>query len=125
MRAYLKSIDVWHIDESGWTNLDKTIVEWTTIEKSASSTNDKALNSIFTSISIEEFSRISRCVIAKETWETLEITHERTQVVKVSKLQMLVSKFEEIRMQEEETFDEFYSKLSIIRNNTINLGENV
>jgi hypothetical protein len=62
-------------------------------------------------------------VIAKEAWETLEITHEGTKVVKASKLQMLVSKFEEIRMQKEETFDEFYSKLSISRKNTINLGK--
>jgi hypothetical protein len=36
---------------------------------------------------------------------------------------MLVSKFEEIRMEEEETFDEFYSKLGTIRNSTINLGK--
>jgi hypothetical protein len=43
--------------------------------------------------------------------------------VKASKIQMLVSKFEEIRMEEEETFDEFYSKLSTIRNSTINLGK--
>ena len=114
MRAYLKSLDIWHIVESGLTNPVKEIAEWTTIEKSASSANDKALNSIFISISIEEFSRISQCVIVKEAWETLEITHERTQVVKASKLQMLVSKFKEIRIKEEETFDEFYSKLSLI-----------
>jgi hypothetical protein len=71
----------------------------------------------------EEFGRISRCVIAKEAWETLEITHEGSKIVKASKIQMLVSKFEEIRMEEEETFDEFYSKLSTIRNSTINLGK--
>jgi hypothetical protein len=43
--------------------------------------------------------------------------------VKASKIQMLMSKFEEIRMEEEETFDEFYFKLSTIRNSTINLGK--
>jgi hypothetical protein len=123
MRAYLKFIDVWHIVESGWSISDKTTAEWTTVENRASSTNDKALHSIFTAVTMEEFSRISRCVIAKEAWETLEITHEGTEVVRASKLQMLVSKFEEIRMQEDETFDEFYSKLSSIRNNTINLGK--
>jgi TRAP-type mannitol/chloroaromatic compound transport system permease small subunit len=37
--------------------------------------------------------------------------------------QMLISKFEEIRMQEEETFDVFYSKLSGIRNSMISLGK--
>jgi hypothetical protein len=53
----------------------------------------------------------------------LEITHEGSQIVKAFKIHMLVSKFEEIRMEEEETFDEFYSKLSTIRNSTINLGK--
>jgi hypothetical protein len=123
MRAYLKFVDVWHIVESGWSIPDKTMAEWTTVENRASSANDKALHSIFTAVSMEEFSRISRCVIAKEAWETIEITHEGTEVVRASKLQMLVSKFEEIRMQEDVTFDEFYSKLSSIRNNTINLGK--
>jgi GTP1/Obg family GTP-binding protein len=48
-------------------------------------------------------------------------THEGTKVVRTSKLQMLVSQFKEIKMLEDETFDEFYSKLSVIRKSTINL----
>jgi hypothetical protein len=36
---------------------------------------------------------------------------------------MLVSQFGEIRMEEEEIFDDFYFKLSTIRNSTINLGK--
>ena len=36
---------------------------------------------------------------------------------------MLVSQFEEIRTEDEETFNEFYSELSTIRNSTINLGK--
>jgi hypothetical protein len=123
MKAYLKSIDVWHIIESGWINPNKAIAEFSKDEKIASSANDKALHAIYTSLCHEEFGRISRCVIAKEAWETLEITHEGSKIVKASKIQMLVSKFEEIRMEEEETFDEFYSKLSTIRNSTINLGK--
>jgi hypothetical protein len=123
MKAYLKSVDVWHIVESGWINPNKAIAEFSKDEKSASSANDKALHAIYTSLCHEEFGRISRYVIAKEAWETLEITYEGSQIVKASKIQMLVSKFEEIRMEEEEMFDEFYSKLSTIRNSTINLGK--
>jgi NADPH-dependent 7-cyano-7-deazaguanine reductase QueF-like protein len=59
MRAYLKSVDIWHIVESRWINPNKAIAELSKDEKSASSMNDKALNVIFTSISAEEFSRIS------------------------------------------------------------------
>jgi hypothetical protein len=55
-------------------------------EKSTSSANDKALNVIFTSIFAKELSRISQCVIAKEAWETLEITHEGSKIVKASKI---------------------------------------
>jgi hypothetical protein len=51
----------------------------------------------------------------------LKITHEGSQIVKAPKIHMLVSQFEEIMMEEEETFNEFYSKLSTIRNSTINL----
>ena len=37
--------------------------------------------------------------------------------------QRLTSSFEEIRMEEDETFDEFYAKLKDIVNSTFNLGE--
>ena len=59
MRAYFKSVDVWYIVELGWNDLDKTIAELSRSEKIDSSTNDKALNAIFKSISAEEFARIS------------------------------------------------------------------
>jgi uncharacterized coiled-coil DUF342 family protein len=36
---------------------------------------------------------------------------------------MLISKFEEIKMLEEETFREFYSKMSDLRNSMVSLGK--
>ena len=41
------------------------------------------------------------------------------------KLQRLTSSFEEKRMEEDETFDEFYAKLKDIVNSAINLGESI
>ena len=41
------------------------------------------------------------------------------------KLQKLTSSFEEIRMEEDETFDEFYAKLKDIVNFAFNLGESI
>jgi len=38
---------------------------------------------------------------------------------------MLISKFEEIKMLEEETFGEFYSKMSDLRNSMVSLGKPV
>ena len=39
------------------------------------------------------------------------------------KFQRLTSSFEEIRMEEDETFDELYAKLNDIVNSTFNFGE--
>jgi hypothetical protein len=76
-------------------------------------------------ISQTEHSRISNCDSAKEAWEILETTYEGTNLVKASKLQMLVSQFEKIEMLEDETFNDFFGKLNEIRNSMINLGKKV
>jgi hypothetical protein len=38
---------------------------------------------------------------------------------------MLISRFEEIKMLEDETFREFYSKMSDQRNSMVSLGKSV
>jgi hypothetical protein len=45
--------------------------------------------------------------------------------VKTSKLQMLTTRFEELRMGVDETFDEFYTRLNGIVNLSFNLGEKI
>jgi lipoate-protein ligase A len=42
---------------------------------------------------------------------------------RAAKLQMLISKFEEIKMLEDETFGEFYSNMSDLRNSMVSLGK--
>ena len=71
----------------------------------------------------EEFKKISFMEVAKEAWTILETTYEGTKAIKTVKLQRLTSSFEEIRMEEDEKFDEFYAKLKDIVNSAFNLGE--
>ena len=49
--------------------------------------------------------------------------HEGTKAVKINKLQQLTSKFDSIRMTDDESFDEFYAKLNDIVNSAYNLGK--
>ena len=49
--------------------------------------------------------------------------HEGTKAVKINKLQQLTTRFESIRMFDDECFDEFYAKLNDIVNSAYNLGE--
>ena len=64
-------------------------------------------------------------VIPKETWTILYTTYKGTKAVKDSKLQRLTTSFEEIKMEEDESFDEFYAKLKDIVNSAFNLGETI
>ena len=81
------------------------------------------MNAIFNAVSMEEFKRISNVKIAHTTWNILQTVHEGTKAVKINKLQQLTSKFESIRMFDNESFDEFYAKLNDIVNSAYNLGE--
>ena len=73
----------------------------------------------------EEFKKISSIETAKETWTILQTTYEGTKAIKDSKFQRLTTSFEEIKMEEDESFDEFYAKLKDIVNLAFNLGETI
>ena len=53
----------------------------------------------------------------------METTYEGTKKVKDIKLQMLTTRFEELKMSEDESFDLFYSKLNEVVIGKFNLGE--
>jgi hypothetical protein len=62
---FLKSIDVWHIVETGWTKPEATAVEPIT-QKKARFANDKAFHVLCQALSLSEFARISNCESAQE-----------------------------------------------------------
>jgi hypothetical protein len=124
MHFFSKSINVWQIVESGWTKPEATAIE-PTAQKSARLSNDKALHALCQALSSSKFARISNCESAQEAWKILETTYEGTKIVKFAKLQMFILKFEEIKMLEDETFNEFYTKISDLRNSMVSLRKNI
>ena len=53
----------------------------------------------------------------------METTYEGTKKVKDTKLQMLTTHFEKLKMSEDESFDSFYGKLNEVVMGKFNLGE--
>ena len=53
----------------------------------------------------------------------METTYEGTKKVKDTKLQMLTTNFEELKMSKDESFDSFYGKLNEVVIGKLNLGE--
>ena len=83
------------------------------------------MNALFSAITNEEFKKISSTETAKEAWTILQTTYEGTKTVKDSKFQRLTTSFEEIKMEEDELFDEFYAKLKDIVNLAFNLRKTI
>ena len=113
MKAFLKSIDerVWNSVEFGWEKPTTLVSVWTTTQKEAAAFNSKAMNAIFNVVSMEEFKRFSNVEIAHTAWNILQTVHEGTKAVKINKLQQLTSRFESIRMSDDESLMNFMLNL--------------
>ena len=124
MRAFLCSIDetVWDVVDVGWTRPEAAKSTWDKAALAVANANSKALNAIFCGVSPDELHRISHITIVKEGWQILETTYEGTKKVKDTKLQMLTTWFEELKMSKDESFDSFYSKLNEVVIGKFNFG---
>ena len=87
---------------------------WVDAKIKAANFNSRALKALFSAVTNEKFKKISSIETAKETWTILQITYEGTRAVKDSKLQRLTTSFKEIKMEKDESFNEFYAKLKDI-----------
>ncbi|XP_030934609.1 uncharacterized protein LOC115960053 [Quercus lobata] len=123
MRAFLCAIDelVWDFVENGYVKPTTTKFEWDKVALALANANSKAIYAIFCGVSTDEFHKISHVRTAKEAWMILETTYEGTKKVKDTKLQMLTTRFEELKMGDDESFDSFYGKLNEISSKSLAL----
>ena len=120
MRVFMQSLDkkVWQAIEIGQTKPKEAPTDWDEAKIKAANFNSRALNVLFSAVTNKEFKKISFTETAQEAWTILQTTYKSTKAVKDSKLQRLTTSFEEINMEEDESFDEFcqtqgHSKLSL------------
>ncbi|KAK2368398.1 gag-protease polyprotein [Trifolium repens] len=137
MIAFLKSLDsrTWKAVLKGWehptildangvdTGVLKPEEDWSAAEDTASLGNSKALNALFNGVDKNMFRLIKQCTIAKNAWEILRTTHEGNAKVKSSRIQLLNTKFENLRMKEEESIHDFHMNLLEVDNSFEALGE--
>ena len=118
MRAFLQSLDekVWQAVEIGWTKPTEAPTDQDEAKIKVANFNSRALNALFSTVTNEEFKKISSTETTKEAWTILQTTYEGTKAIKDSKLQRLITSFEEIKTEDDESFDEFYAKLKDIVN---------
>ena len=100
MRAFLCVINetIWDSIKNGWVRPTTSKVKWDKAALALANAKSKTINAIFCGVSTDEFHRISYVKTAKEAWTILETTYEGTKKVKDTKLQMLTTQFEEVKM---------------------------
>ncbi|XP_048429858.1 uncharacterized protein LOC103964768 [Pyrus x bretschneideri] len=114
-KAKMKSF-LWALDDRVWLAVEE-VWEPPTVEETKGGGQF--------SVTISMLKLESKCSTAKEAWDILEVTHEGNSTVKESKLQNLITQFENIKMLDDESFSNFYAKLSVIVNGCHNLGDSI
>ena len=85
--------------------------------------NAKAINILYYTLDANEFNHISTCMLAKKIWDRLEVTHEGTNQVKESKINMLVHKYELFKMEHDESITKMFTHFTDIINGLKSFGK--
>ena len=82
------------------------------------------MNVLYCALDANEFNRISVCTSTKEIQDTLEVTHEGTNQVKESKINLLVHKYELFKIEPNESISNMFIRFTDITNSLKSLGKN-
>ncbi|KAA0038023.1 gag-pol polyprotein [Cucumis melo var. makuwa] len=105
LMAFLKSLDLncWKAVMAGWEQPTETSED----------------------VGLHVFKLVNTCMSAKEAWDILEVAYKGTSKVKTSRLQILTSQFEEMKMEEDQSLSEYNVKILDIANKSFLLGERI
>ncbi|GKV47184.1 hypothetical protein SLEP1_g54103 [Rubroshorea leprosula] len=92
----------------GENEVPKEEVEWNDDDLGKIMINNKAINMLQCAFNPTKFHKVSGCDTAKEMWDMLEVTHERTSPVKESKINRLIHMYELFKMKLEESIQDMF-----------------
>ena len=103
--------------------VEKPWSEWTDEERRRVQYDCNAKNITTSSLSMDEFFRVSQCKSAKEMWDVLEVTHEGTNEVKRARKHALIQEYELFKMEKGESIAEVQKRFTHIVNHLMGLGK--
>ncbi|CAM8935572.1 unnamed protein product [Rhodiola kirilowii] len=135
MKDFLKSLDeqAWKAVLIGWEQptMENLVGEvilkpetlWTNADEKASVGNSKAMNAIFSGVSENVLKLIINCEVAKEAWDILQIAYEGTDKVRNSRMPIVTTKFEDMKMNDNESIPEYNARVLDLSNEATALGK--
>ena len=100
--------NVWDVVETGYV---KPIVLASRDDKLEFSFNAKAMNAILSGLAEAKFVKVMHIDSMKEIWDKLVNNYEGNEKVKDAKLQTYRLKFEQLKMNEDETVSKYFLRI--------------
>jgi hypothetical protein len=124
MRTYLMAlgVDVWDVVETGYTKL---VVLASKDDKLEFRFNSKGMNAILNGLVEAEFVKVMHLETAKAMWDKLINSYEGNEKVKHAKLQTYRLKFEQLKMNKDETVSKYFLRVEELVNAMKGLGEKI
>jgi hypothetical protein len=123
MKNYLYSIspEVWQVVCNGveFSNEDE---QPTADQLQKIHRNAQAISILTSSIDKEEFNRVDGLAVAKDMWNTLQMTHEGSRPIRKDKVEMLEGQLNHFIMYNDETPHEMFNRLKDLVNKARALG---
>jgi len=104
-------------------NVLKEFSQWTLDENKRAHYDVRAKNIISSTLTLDEFYRVSMCESAKEMWDVLEVTHEGTNEVKRVRKNTLIQEYEMFRMKSRESICDVQKRFTHIVNHLLALDK--
>ena len=129
MKTFLTSQDLWTLVSTGYTepadeNTYNALTADQKLELKENRKKDaKDLFIIQTRIDISIFPKIVECTKSHDAWEILEKAYKGSTKVKVVKLQLLRRDFESLKMKENESIEDFITRVQNVVNAIHSHGE--
>jgi hypothetical protein len=124
MRTYLMALgaNVWDVVETGYTKL---VVLASKDDKLEFSFNAKGMNAILNGLDEAMFVKVMHLETSKAMWNKLISSYEGNEKVKDGKLQTYRLKFEQLKMNEDETIRKYFLRVEELVNAMKGLGEKI
>ncbi|XP_062104243.1 uncharacterized protein LOC133815415 [Humulus lupulus] len=134
METYLQSIDydLWHIVSNGPyipkhvindKEVIKTYEAYDEEDKKMLSKNAKAKYALICGLDRDVFKNIEQASTAYDMWKMLEVTHQGTNAMKETKIQIYSTQYENFKMKADETIANMYTRFTTITNGLNSLGK--
>ncbi|GJR16282.1 zf-CCHC domain-containing protein [Tanacetum coccineum] len=120
-----KDLDLWHIILNGdfppfARNKDTQVLEVVPFEEQSDdlkrklAKNNEAKMVLYNALPKKEYERVFMCKTAKDSWQSLLITHQGNSQVKDNKIDLLVQQYEQFTILEEESIDNGFARFNTI-----------